>query len=1195
MTSSKLFLRAFCFFSVLILAASCVHAQYRAGIQGTILDSQGSVIQGATVTLTNRETGVSREGTSDADGVYRFPNLAPGHYSLSVEKTGFKKQVLDDVLVDAEQTQGVNVTLQIGQVTESVTVTGELASLLDTETASGGGLIDDTEIQKLPSFGRDPFQLLQLAPGAFGDGARGAGGNTLNLPGTTIGGTNSSDGIFKTENGGQVTANGARTGENNYTIDGVGMTSVSWGGTAVITPNEDSIKEMRVVTDNYDAEYGRYTGAQVQIISQNGTNQYHGSLYFKAHRPGLDAFQRYNGPGNAVTRDDNRFNDYGGTVGGPILHNKLFAFFSYETIRNNAIGGTAGGWYETQQFRALAPAGSNAAKILAFPGVAPATGTVAEGAGDQHTCADVGLTEGVNCHFIVGQGLNLGSPLTGPLGTPDAGWTSASNPGTGGSGNGSAANLNNTPDIAFIKGINSPSTSSEAQYNGRIDFNATSKDLIAYSMYWVPVTATSINPIGNTAGTRPENVFNHAVTSNAITGLWDHTFSASLLNELRVNAAGWRWNDLNGNPQAPWGLATVVIGQSNNTPSIGEFNPPSTPVSGFGIGPAGVFDQWTYAGKDVLTKIVRSHTLKMGGEVTRLLFVDDAPWNARPNYWFNNLWDFLNDAPQAEQAAFNPLTGRPTDFRKDTRSNIYGFFVQDNYKLRPNLTVTLGLRWEYFGPISEKNGHLASAELGSGANLISGVRVRVGGNLYDAQKTNFGPQLGFAWSPSALLGHDFTSRLVIRGGFGMAYNGLDEAISLNGRSNPPFLNASGILTGSQVVYMNTFPSDVHSLGGYASNPATVATFDPNTNLPVPGTNNFGVVSLTGYPATWPTMYTYHYTLQTEYDFGHQWIASLGYQGSATRHLTQQYNEMVVAGSQGLAFNPVVQGMDWYANDGTANFNALLAELHHRFTNSFELDTQYRFSHSFDTGSNNFANGQYQYNIATNYGSSDFDVRHAFKLWGVWSPTIFHGGHNWMEKIAGGWTISGILNAHSGYPWTPLFFEPDPLFAGSSANGGSGALRPAAYLGGAGTDYSNSTFQTIGANFPKGGPAYFTAPTVVPGPAFACLFPNPPAAQCPKGQQPLGPIPTAPGIERNSFRGPHYFDIDSTISKAFGLPHMPVLGENGKIEFRANFYNLFNKLNLDGTQVENSITNAHFGMPRVALGGRVIEMQARFSF
>src|SRR4030095_5840835 len=238
----------------------------------------------------------------------------PSKFTLTVEKAGFKTKVTKGVGVISEQANGVNVQLEVGQTTDSVTVSGDAVPLIDTETANLQGTVSAHQMQNLPSFGRDPFQLLQLAPCAFGDGAQGAGGGTQNLPSTTIGGTGGTDGVFKIENGGQITANGARTGENNYQIDGGDTTSVTWGGTSVITPNEDSIKEVKIITDNYDAGHGRYRGAQVQMISQNGTNQFHGSLFFKAHRPGLNAFTKYNGYNGSNVRDGNRFKDWWGHV-----------------------------------------------------------------------------------------------------------------------------------------------------------------------------------------------------------------------------------------------------------------------------------------------------------------------------------------------------------------------------------------------------------------------------------------------------------------------------------------------------------------------------------------------------------------------------------------------------------------------------------------------------------------------------------------------------------------------------------------------------------------------------------------------------------------------------------------------------------------------------------------------------------------
>ncbi len=198
-----------------------------------------------------------------------------------------------------------------------------------------------------------------------------------------------------------------------------------------------------------------------------------------------------------------------------------------------------------------------------------------------------------------------------------------------------------------------------------------------------------------------------------------------------------------------------------------------------------MFDQWTYGAKDVLTKVQGSHTLKFGGEFTRLLFVDEAPWSARPSYNFRNYWDFLNDAPYVENGTFDPVTGIPASFRKDTRENITAAFIQDNYKVRPNFTVTLGLRWEYFGGLHEKHGNISNVYLGdTTSTLLTGLYVKKGGNLFRTLPANFGPQIGFAWSPGDVFGHQYNNRLVFRGGFGMAYSGIEEAITLNGRNNP---------------------------------------------------------------------------------------------------------------------------------------------------------------------------------------------------------------------------------------------------------------------------------------------------------------------------------------------------------------------------------------------------------------------------
>jgi hypothetical protein len=315
-------------------------------------------------------------------------------------------------------------------------------------------------------------------------------------------------------------------------------------------------------------------------------------------------------------------------------------------------------------------------------------------------------------------------------------------------------------------------------------------------------------------------------------------------------------------------------------------------------------------------------------------------------------------------------------------------------------------------------------------------------------------------------------------------------------------------------------------------------------------------------------------LDTQFDLGHQWVATLGYQGNSTRHLTHQQNLNLLYASRGDALNPAVNSIGWYSNDSNASFNALLAGIKHAFSRSFQSEAQYRWSKSVDQGSNNFASSQYTFDPHYGYGPSDYDATRALKVFGVWSPTFFRGRYSWAEKVAGGWSVSPILNMHSGFPWTPVFSNLcNFVYAGDACG-----LTPAAYLGGALNGSGNDAFKT--GNFPKGGPAYFTAPAYTP---CTQKFPN----TCPTA-------PQRPGIARNSFRGPGYFDLDVTVAKSFGLPKMKVLGEGAGLEIKASFFNVTNKLNLRN-DIQANVTDPHFGQAQAGLGGRTIEMQARFSF
>jgi hypothetical protein len=277
----------------------------------------------------------------------------------------------------------------------------------------------------------------------------------------------------------------------------------------------------------------------------------------------------------------------------------------------------------------------------------------------------------------------------------------------------------------------------------------------------------------------------------------------------------------------------------------------------------------------------------------------------------------------------------------------------------------------------------------------------------------------------------------------------------------------------------------------------------------------------------------------------------------------------------------VSNIDWYEDTGTSSYNSMLAELRHQFAHTFEADVQYRWAKSLDSGSGPYTNPDYQFLSGYNWGPSDYDSRNMIKIFGMWSPVIFHG-NTWAEKVAGGWTISPILNFHSGFPYNPKYggIACNAFYPGA----GNCDLRAASYKGGASRSQSTDSFKTAAGHFPNGGTAYFTAPAVVSNSGNWSD-----ASHVPTPTQ----LPGTPGIGRNAFVGPRYSDLDLAITKAFGLPTMKVLGESARFEIRANAFNLFNKVNL--VNVDSNITDTNFGRANNALGSRTIEGEFHFKF
>ena len=330
---------------MLLLCATALtaSAQFRTSIQGVVTDATGAVIPGATLTLTNNGTNEKQVHTSDAGGVYNFNALPPDTFTLVVTKDGFQEKDLLNLQLIPEQANSINVQMEPGVATQTVTVDASTQSALDTETANTQTSISANQIEHMPVYQRDPTSLIRLAPGALSDGAQAAGGGGFQAPGTQTGASSGGGGnlghsssIFATENGPSANVNGGQFENNGYTIDGISTDSAVWGGATVITPSPESIGELKIVSNAYDAENGRFAGAVVEMITKSGANNLHGSFFFQITRPGLNAYQRWNGPGSVeaydpttgakltpaergLLRDEDRYNQWGGSIGGPIL------------------------------------------------------------------------------------------------------------------------------------------------------------------------------------------------------------------------------------------------------------------------------------------------------------------------------------------------------------------------------------------------------------------------------------------------------------------------------------------------------------------------------------------------------------------------------------------------------------------------------------------------------------------------------------------------------------------------------------------------------------------------------------------------------------------------------------------------------------------------------------------------------------
>jgi hypothetical protein len=1174
---------AICFIGL----SSTAIAQFGARLSGTVQDSSGAVIPGATVTLTSPATHQTKTATTTGDGAYTFNELAPGSYHVMASAANFKSVSIDNVSIAAETPRTTNITLATGGSNDTVTVDANATPSLQTSDASIGSTLTSETLQRLPTTGGDVYELLRTAPGITGDSARSGSGQAVFLP-NGAGAGQSNSGIFQTENQIQISAAGQQVGANNYLIDGVSVNSLGQAGAAVVTPNQESVSQMTVLSTSYSAEDGRNTGAQIKVVSKSGTNMIHGSGYFRYDEPGFNAYNRTLQAGDALAaaplRVSNKQRDYAASVGGPIVKDKLFLFASYEGYKSSS-NTFVNQFVETPAFDAavLAQRGSSVTgRILGSGGAAPRVVNILAPTCSYYQSANTtpspfyGMkANGYPC-AIVGNGIDVGS------------FGSASNNGTYFStSNTNALYGANTPQYEYGAGLDGiadleyaqlliPAHAHASQYNGRMDWYATPRDQFAFSAY---VTKLDNYGVSGAVNSRPQGDVPFKPLNEAGTFIFIHTFTPNLLNEFRANATRFSDNGVtDGAGTVNYGIPYIDV---QNLPGGNDINYGTSAGS---TSPA-VFAENTYEVRDAVTISHGARTLKIGGEYRWEQDNNNLEGNARPTYSFQGLFNFANNAPVYEGITANPLTGGVPNTARYLRSNTLGLFVQHDWKISPTFTLNTGIRYEYFEPFRNKGLQVNLPVLGPAGSELSAASLTPHDHFFNSDFTGVSPKVGFAWVPTMGNG-----KVVIRGGVARAMNRLNFSTLDNAVEDGPGFFNFGLCCGSntspyaagQIVYQTGSSNSPFS---YAPNPALKTTIV--NGLPVTTTGGVTTpigIEVYGAPARVKTPYAYLYSLETQIQLPDTFTLTVGFQGSEAHHLPRLVNQNFLYTQPA---NQIFNAAYFLQTDSNSNYAAGNVHLAKTFHKGYQFDAIYTYAKSLDqisngSGANSLANQTNPADNRTEWGPSDYDVRHRITVSGLWDIPGTKGDHHALNVVTNGWQINGIYTFHTGFPFTPVTtnLQSNPFVTNAAT---ISPVRPYAYLGGYVSSCTNGNYIN-GSDMAK---ARFV--TAVPA-----------------GQK------YRPGIGRNSFSGPCFTDTDMSFARE---QKFRILDHAMNLRFQANFFNLFNTLNLTpftngnaggpaqivGPDPVTSQADANarfasgFGRPASADAGRQVEFFARISF
>jgi hypothetical protein len=1205
MISHKKSLLGFVAAAVVLLVAPSAMASITGSISGTVSDPSGAVMEGVRVSVTSVSTGVQSTAVTDAKGFYRFSALSVDTYNLAVNQSGFRPFLESGVRVDANSAIQIDVLMQMGQLTDTVTVSSNPVQV-ETQSTQMGDVIEGETITSVPLNGRAYLDLLSLQPGVSPYSGDDTAGGTVAAP------------ISGSLSNGTQSINGGRPEANGFMVNGADAEEGLHNGAAIV-PNLDSIAEFRIITNNFNAEYGNYSGGQINVVTKSGKNEYHGDLFEFLRNTDLDAANYYSG------RGDFKQNQFGGVFGGPIKKNKLFYYADYQGTKQ-ILGATQHYAVPSTDDRSgnlLDQASSFATATDPDNNNAPIANTTTSSYWANNVLTQrLGYPVAKNEPYYYAKGMETIDPITKAVTTYSSDCTS-NDPGTGcvfpnavipqsawDSAAGGLMQYIPTPNE------NSASTFTTSAFNeyltdnkGGIRLDASMGKNLLFGYYFVDDYSVSnpyaaVNVPGFTAATDGRaQMFNFGLTT---------TISNASVNDVRVvylrNA-----NNIN-NPLGGTGVSLASLGFNtpwNSTGGVGSVSAslagvPNVVFNNYSFGlPFTTFDQRnnTFQVIDNFTRVLGTHTFQFGADV----HYDQINLNGHTAE--NGQFTFSGAETGSDFADF--LIGAPSGFIQGspdiehTRSRYYGVYAQDSWRALPTLTLNYGLRWEASTPWYDTRNMIETLVVGEQSQVFPNAPTGlvlpgdpgVPRTLAPTKYTNFAPRFGLAYSPNAtkgllakILGKPGTTS--IRAGYGLFYQSIQQADTEQEIGDAPY----------GFFYQNATPPELSSpyLDRTTGNlqpsdfpfefpPANVSTKNPDAGFPwglvepISGGNYFYNKNV--------LPYSQDYELSLQRQLGNATVMSLSYVGTVghklltfvesnpgNQSLCVQLSDLANVQADSPTCGPFGENGVYTQADGTEvngtrypfgpNFgsNAYMKSMANSSYNSFQASLQhnekyaqvmlaYTWAKSMDNGSGTL-DATNPYNPHQSHALSIFDVPQVF----VANYTIqlpfdrWAGNGEVVKRLADGWALSGITTLASGQP-IQLTESDDNSLSGTF-------LAPVDA-----PSYASNGGKLYGDRNPRHGLPYFNPNYFV--------------------QEPLGQVGNA---MRRFFVGPGINNFNLALLKETKIV------ENRALQFRAEAFNVFNHAQFENPSGDfNNSGENGFGYVTAARDPRIMQLGLKLLF